>query len=110
MTYLKTIILGLGILVSVLPLGISCKDDTQNPVEDPNPNPSQELPEVFNLYTDAVNVYLDGNFVVLESRGIPDHNSPYFPTNSAQHAAYDGSNPMVSYGSGQISTDVYRRT
>ena len=57
----------------VLALGlISCKTD--DVMQEPT---TEEVPVVFDKFNSSVEVYIEGNFVVLKSNGIPDHKSPY---------------------------------
>jgi len=37
-----------------------------------------DLPEVFMKFNDAIQMEIDGDFVVLETEGVPDHPSPYW--------------------------------
>lgn len=59
---------------------------------------SDELPAVFakfrssNAYGSTVSVYLDGDAVVIETNGIPNHGSPYFPVGDSRYESYSGAN------------------
>ncbi len=70
---------------------ISCGDDSNN-VTPPNDD-DPELPAVFEKFNDDLNIYVQGDFVVVESTGIPDHKSPYFGTGHQDFEAYNGNNP-----------------
>ena len=74
-----------SLIVLVLGL-ISCKTD--DVMQEPT---TEEVPVVFDKFNSSVEVYIEGNFVVLKSNGIPDHKSPYFAANNAQYEAYNGS-------------------
>ena len=55
------------------------------------PTDTSSLPPAFAHFTEAVDVRLDGDVVVLESTGIPNHPSPYFDRNDANYTApHDG--------------------
>jgi len=66
-----------------------------------------ELPAVFLRYGDAVTVYRDGDTVVIEATGVPDHDSPYFDASDPRYAAYDGDNPDFFLGPGTIAEQDY---
>jgi len=38
----------------------------------------KDLPDVFQKFYNVDKVYQDGDFVVIETPGIPDHKSPYY--------------------------------
>jgi len=48
---------------------------------------NSDLPAAFNHFIDAVSVTLDGNTVVLQSQGVPNHNSPYWGSGNALYEA-----------------------
>lgn len=68
---------------------LACKPE----VIDDQETGSQELPKVFEQFSDAVQVYVDGDEVVIETKGVPDHSSPYFQTSDSRYEAYNGNNP-----------------
>ncbi len=52
-----------------------------------------EIPPAFELFSEEVNIYANDEFVFLETKGIPDHASPYYPKGHALYEAYNGNNP-----------------
>ncbi len=68
-----------------------------------NPGTSADLPAVFAKYTDDVEVYVEGNFVVLKSNGVPNHNSPYFTTSDSLYEAYSGENTRFNLNPNRIN-------
>lgn len=69
----------------------------------PSDHSSTELPSVFERFTDNVTVYVDGEFVVIETDDIPNHSSPYFDKSDARYQAYDGNNPNFQLNPNRIS-------
>lgn len=80
-------------LVLLLPLCACTPEPEDNPVDPAAPEPSADVPAAFDAFTDDVSVYVEGNYVVIESNGIPNHKSPYFNANTDQYEAYNGTNP-----------------
>ena len=48
---------------------------------------------IWDLFADRLEIYQDGDYMVIESDDIPDHTSPYFASDHVQYEAYNGSNP-----------------
>ena len=65
------------------------------------------VPVVFNKIYAATRIYLDGNFVVIQVDGAPDHKSPYYSSNSDLYEAYNGSNTSFTLNPNTISTFDY---
>ena len=66
-----------------------------------------DLTKVFKYFDTSVNVYVDGDDIVINADGVPGHKSPYFPQteNLSQNGYYywvdsdnDGTNDMWSNG------------
>jgi len=85
---MKSMILKSGMALFLL-LSFSCGGD-DSPQEEEELD--QELPAVFENFTDNVTVYVDGSFVVIETDDIPNHPSPYFAQSDARYEAYNSSN------------------
>jgi hypothetical protein len=51
------------------------------------------LPPGYDMFTNDVTVWQDGNTMVIQASAVPNHNSPYFPLNDPRYEAYNGSNP-----------------
>jgi len=63
-----------------------------------------ELPAVFANFTDNVNAYVDGDFIVIETDDIPNHGSPYFNSTDSRHEAYNGDNTNFNLNPNRISS------
>lgn len=64
---------------------------------------NDDLPAVFKKFRSNVEVYRDGDFVVIRTNDIPDHGSPYFPTSDSRYEAYNGSNPQFALNPNRIA-------
>ncbi len=84
-------------LVSVMACGSDDGADVGTPTE------TAELPAVFEKFTDNVNAYVDGDFVVIETDNLPNHPSPYYASAHALYEAYNGTNPNFALNPNQIS-------
>lgn len=51
------------------------------------------LPAGYEKFRSGTNVYLDGEWIVIETNDIPDHKSPYFGSADSRYEAYNGTNP-----------------
>ena len=63
-----------------------------------------ELPALFQNFTDNVNAYVDGDFIVIETDDVPNHNSPYFQATDSRYEAYNGSNSNFNLNPNRISS------
>jgi hypothetical protein len=70
----RVILFGMAIL-------LAC---AQQSATEPNNEQSSEVPAVFKKFSSAVNVSVDGVYIVLRATSVPDHKSPYF--GRAMHA------------------------
>ncbi|MDN5204759.1 YHYH protein [Fulvivirgaceae bacterium BMA10] len=102
----KLLIFGVSIPMLFLGISFSSCNDSDDQV-DPSANDSEELPEVFSKFNDNIEVYVEGNFVVIKSDGIPDHNSPYFSTSDNRYEAYNGSNQAFHLNPNRITSQNY---
>lgn len=57
----------------------------------------------FAGFSDNVDISFDGDFVVLQSDGVPGHVSPYFDPSDSRYAAYDGDNPQFQQNPNTIA-------
>ena len=64
-------------------------------------------PARLDVFTDDVTVSMDGDMLVVESTGVPDHGSPYFSTSDARYEAYDGDNARFQLNPNRIATQDY---
>ena len=51
-----------------------------------------ETTDVYSLFSDNVEVFEDGDVIVLRSTGVPNHPSPYFGSGDPLYEAYNGEN------------------
>jgi hypothetical protein len=51
------------------------------------------LPAIYSKFNSALQVYTEGNYVVIKTNSVPDHKSPYFATSDPRYEAYNGTNP-----------------
>ena len=84
-------ILSISMLVFLL---LSCKTS--------DPAPTTAVPDVFTKFSSSVTIYVDGNFVVLKSNGIPNHKSPYFGSTDNRYEAYNGTNTSFAINPNSI--------
>lgn len=68
---------------------------------------SADLPAVFAKFSDAVDVSLDGDWVVIRSTGVPEHPSPYFDPGDPRYAPYDGDNPGFQLNPNRIREQTF---
>ena len=84
------------ILLSLFVL-ISCSDENDCcPNEPADDNVAIPLSVYEKVYGVTSQIYIQGNYVYINTNGIPDHKSPYFPLDHVLYEAYDGSNPFVN--------------
>lgn len=91
-------------IISSLITAASCKKDT---VTDTGSGSTTTLPDVYKKIYGASSAYVEGNFVVIKSTGIPDHKSPYYATTDSRYEAYNGSNPSFMLNPNRIATQNY---
>ena len=48
------------------------------------------------VYGVTSQIYIQNGYVYINTNGVPDHKSPYFPLDHVLYEAYDGSNPFVN--------------
>ena len=72
----KLLIIGMGALVF---LGACKKEEaTQEEPANIGANSDPDVPAVYAKIYGATDIYRDGDFVVIETGGTPDHKSPYY--------------------------------
>lgn len=92
----KTNLIIFAILVPILFGLMAC-----NPEEETFDN--TDLPYGFSKFDSSVEVYVDGDEVVINTTAIPNHGSPYFDESSDQYEAYNGTNPNFNQNPGTIT-------
>lgn len=95
-----------SLLITLLFSGvlISCSSsDTEEPV-----NPASTSYDITPILTKfngtGLTVSINGNFVTFTTQNLPDHKSPYWPTNNALYEAYNGSNSSFHLNPNRISS------
>lgn len=63
---------------------------------------SQSLPDVFKKFSSNVTVYVQGDYVIIQSSDIPDYKTPYFGVGNPNYTPYDGSNPNFTLNPNRI--------
>ncbi len=95
---------------------ISCDSATsamdEAEIDDPGststtPRDDTDLPAAFAHFTDDVEVYVEGDYVVLKSNGVPNHNSPYFGTTDSRYEAYNGENADFHLNPNRINEQAF---
>jgi hypothetical protein len=65
---------------------------------------ADSVPAVFAAFGNGVEVSRDGDYIVLHTTDVPDHQSPYFATTDSRYAAYNGSNANFMLNPNRIAT------
>ena len=75
---------------------------------DPSPATST-VPDVYKKIYGATDIYVEGDYIVIKSNGLPDHKSPYYQgtTWSSKYEAYNGSNSSWSQNPNKIASFSY---
>ncbi|MBI1307573.1 MAG: YHYH protein [Bacteroidetes bacterium] len=99
-----------ALLLSLLVfLMVSCKDKDDDTVTTNTNNSSDEIPAVYKKIYGTTDMYIDGDYIVFKTNGIPDHPSPYYQNTqwSDKYEAYNGSNPQWNQNPNTISSANY---
>ncbi len=64
----------------------------------------EDAPTAFSQFQNDVNVFVEGDYIIVESTGVPNHGSPYFDTSSSQYESYDGDNTQFQLNPNRIAT------
>jgi hypothetical protein len=92
--------------LAIASLSTSCKKEDGSSTT----STTTTLPDVYKKYSSTVTVYVDGNYVVLKSNGLPDHKSPYYSGTqwaSTLYEAYNGTNTAWSQNPNKIASQNY---
>jgi len=63
---------------------------------------SADAPAFYKNFGNGVNVSVEGGFVVITSRNVPDHKSPYFGAGTVNYEAYNGTNAQFNLNPNRI--------
>jgi hypothetical protein len=69
--------------------------------DDDDDKQTDTVPDPFLKIYGASDIYLDGDFVVIKSNGLPDHKSPYYT--GGNYEAYNGTNASFQKNPNSIS-------
>jgi hypothetical protein len=86
------------ILVSLFFSG--CKED-----DDPAATTTDTIADVYKKIYGSTDMYIDGNFLVVKSKGTPDHKSPYYTGSNFE--AYNGTNANFAINPNKISEQAF---
>lgn len=70
-------------------------------------NTNSSIPEVFKQFNASLQIYTEGNFVVIKSNGLPDHKTPYYKDTqwaSTMYEAYNGTNARFNLNPNRIAS------
>jgi len=84
----------------------SCKDDSGVITDNNDDSNDDGIPAVYQKIKNVEDVYLDGNYVVIKTKGIPDHKSTYYQGTqweSSLYEEYKGSNPNYNTNPNRIT-------
>lgn len=77
----------LGAMVLFLTVaGCGTSDDALIP--DDEPSVGTDVPEVYKKIYGASEIYTEGNYIVIKSKGVPDHKSPYYKGTQWESSLY----------------------
>ena len=68
---------------------------------------TEDVPAAFAAFSDDVTIYVDGNYAVLESNGVPNHSSPYLSTSDSRYAVYNGTNSNFALNPNRIAEQSF---
>ncbi len=71
---------------------------------------ADQVPAVYKKIYGASDIYLDGDYIVIKIKGLPDHKSPYYngtQWQGTQYEAYNGTNASFSLAPGRIAEMSY---
>ncbi len=83
-----------------------CKKDEESDSTTKDSN----VPEVYKKIYGATDMYVEGEYVVIKSNGVPDHKSPYFQNTSwasTMYEAYNGTNANWNQNPNKIGALSY---
>ncbi|MDA0683661.1 MAG: YHYH protein [Bacteroidetes bacterium] len=94
----------IAFLLFVPALTSACGNESEDSIT--GAEQSGDIPAAYAAFDDGVNLYMDGDFVVIESTGVPNHSSPYFDTSNSKYQAYDGDNNAFQLNPNRIATQI----
>ena len=95
--------LALAALVAIACAGDSSTQVVTNTTVTVN-STNTAIPAAFRAFSDSVAITVENGFVVLRSKSVPDHRSPYFATSDSRYEAYNGTNAAFSINPNRIAS------
>ncbi len=100
----------LAIMIPLMTLNSSCNSDNDiinDPViVDPDTSSNYDISSILPLFDgiEAVSYAVNGTFVTFTTNDLPNHTSPYWPSDNPLHEAYNGTNANFNLNPNRIST------
>lgn len=100
----------LAIMILLMTLNSSCNSDNDvinDPViVDPDTSSNYDISSILPLFDgiEAVSYAVNGTIVTFTTNDLPNHTSPYWPSNNPLHEAYNGTNANFNLNPNRIST------
>lgn len=94
------------VLVLFLLFLTSCRSSDTDPIMMDEVTDGNNVPEIYQKIYSASDIYLEGDFVVIQVNGVPDHNSPYFDVGDDRNVAYNGTNENFTLNPNRIDLNA----
>jgi hypothetical protein len=76
--------------IAVLFFAAACSNDKDQTTK------IEPIPEVFQKIYNVEEIYVDGDFLFIRTKDLPDHGSPFYPETDPRYEEYNGTNPNFS--------------
>ena len=83
---------------------ISCSSSSEDDTVDPTTSVYDITPILSKFNGTGLTVSVNGNSVTFTTQNLPNHKSPYWPTNNALYEAYNGTNAGFNLNPNRISS------
>jgi hypothetical protein len=97
-------------LTAAVAVLVACGNGTAAPTDtrtggetDTTGTSASDIPAFYRNFGNGVTVAVDGDFVLLSTKDIPDHTSPYFAAGNAKYEAYTGTNASFQLNPNRIA-------
>lgn len=95
----------LSLLVVVSLSWMACSSSSSNDEPDNPAATNYDITPILSKFSGTgLNVAVNGNTVTITTENLPNHKSPYWPTNNALYQAYNGTNSNFHLNPNRIST------
>ena len=91
------------LLLVLLVASAGCKDEAEK-------TSTTEIPAIYEKIYGASDMYIEGDYLVVKSNGLPDHKSPYYDNTEWEatlYQSYNGSNGNFQQNPNQIGEQNY---